>query len=97
MLANAASVFFNNKSIISINCSSFKLSKFTISSTLFRNSGLKISFNAFSVFPLSIVDLPNPIELVFVFDPAFEVIIIIVFSKLTVFPCASVSFPSSKI
>ena len=35
-------------------------------------------------------------ELLFKLEPAFEVIIMIVFSKFTVFPWLSVSFPSSR-
>ena len=85
------------RSTICINCSFVNASNATISSTLFKNSGLNKSFNAPSIlfFEASVVP-PNPIEFVFKFEPAFDVIITIVFSKLTVFPCASVSLPSSN-
>ena len=84
--SRADDVSLSIKSTISINCSLVRLLNATISSTLFKNSGLKTSFNLSSILYLSTSDLPNPIELLFKLEPAFEVIIIIVFSKLTVFP-----------
>ena len=84
------------KSTICNNSSLFKELNTIISSTLFKNSGLNVSFKLSSIFDLSTVCFPKPIELLFKFEPAFEVIIIIVFAKLTVLPCESVSFPSSN-
>ena len=69
----------------------------TISSILFKNSGLNVSFKLSNTLLFIAVSLLlNPIELVFKFEPTFEVIMIIVFSKLTVFPWLSVNLPSSK-
>ena len=79
-------VYFNIKSTICNNWSFVKGSNEIISSILFKNSGLNTSFKLSIILSLSTVLLPNPIELVFRFDPAFDVIIIIVFEKLTVFP-----------
>ena len=67
LLSKALEVSFNNKSIICNSCSFVKLSKITISSTLFKNSGLKISFKADSTFEESKLSFPKPIELLFKF------------------------------
>ena len=89
-------VSFNIIFTISKSWLSVRASKLIISSTLFKNSGRKTSFNLSITLFLSIVCFPNPIEFVFVLEPAFDVIIIIVFAKLTLFPWLSVNLPSSS-
>ena len=96
LLDNAFWVSFNIKFIICNNCSLVSWLNITISSTLFKNSGLKVSLKVSNILELLIWVPPNPIEFVFRLEPALEVIIIIVFSKLIVFPWASVNLPSSK-
>ena len=67
------------------------------SSILFKNSGLNVSLTADKIFSfLTSFSFPNPIAFVFNVDPAFDVIIIIVFSKLTTLPSESVSLASSN-
>ena len=92
----AFDVSFNIKSTICNNCSFVNESKLIISSTLFKNSGLKYSFNLSISLSLLTVSFPKPIELLLTFEPAFDVIIIIVLEKLTVFPWLSVNLPSSN-
>ena len=84
------------KLTIWVNSSLLKESNTTISSTLFKNSGLNVSFKLSKTLFLAYVLVPKPIEFMFWLEPAFDVIIIIVFSKLTVLPWASVSLPSSN-
>ena len=45
-----------------------------MSSTLFKNSGLKISFKALSILLLSTVFLANPIEFVFKLEPLYYIV-----------------------
>ena len=71
----------------------------TISSTRAINSGRKKPSSALSAFSFdaSACVFPKPSRFSLRSLPAFEVITIMVFSKFTVLPCASVILPSSRI
>lgn len=62
----AFDVSFNIKSTICNNCSFVNESKLIISSTLFKNSGLKYSFNLSISLSLLTVSFPKPIELLLI-------------------------------
>ena len=73
--------------------------KHTTSSTRLRNSGLRKSLRAFIVRSrfMSLKEPPKPTLPDLVLLPALVVMMMIVFSKFTVRPCASVMRPSSRI
>ncbi len=85
--------------VMPLKFSSVSRLKWTISSTRLMNSGRRKLWSAFMVraSSSSFTEWPKPTVLSFWSLPALEVMMMTVFSKLTVRPWESVTLPSSRI